>query len=101
MYAGGHTPSRAGRRTANRAADSRSAGPPRVGPICVSVNTGETDAKVSSRMDADPERNESALRLASSASFQNALAAGGLIVLLAWPIAWIVGVARRAIARHR
>ena len=52
-------------------------------------------------MDADPERNESALRLASSASFQNALAAGGLIVLLAWPIAWIVGVARRAIARHR
>lgn len=51
-------------------------------------------------MDVDPERDDSVLRLANSASFQNALAAGGLIILLAWPIAWIVGVVRRAIAGH-
>ncbi len=49
----------------------------------------------------DPERDEAALRLSNSASFQNALAAGGLVVLLAWPIGWLVGAVRRAVARGR
>ena len=50
------------------------------------------------RMKADPQRDESLLRLSNAASFQNALAAGGAVVLLAWPITWVIRIVRRTVA---
>ena len=51
-------------------------------------------------MKADPQRDESLLQLSNAASFQNALAAGGAVVLLAWPIAWLIRIVRRTVARN-
>ena len=51
-------------------------------------------------MTIDPDRDGARLGLANTTSFTNVMAAGGLAVLLLWPLIWTWRLVRRSVG-HR
>jgi hypothetical protein len=49
----------------------------------------------------DPDRDLERSELINSGSFGDALAVGGVLVLLAWPLAWLLAALRRRRRRAR